>query len=129
MIVEVSKERTLYLIDKVAKFFAERRMGAPAILFCESMRPLNFIGSQVMYMITPFVNVIFQGREFEEFAAIMNERENMDLLIKRIDALDEEYNAEQREKERLKRQRFWRRVKGVFSRKEHKDVTKDTKKE
>ena len=130
MIVEVSKERTIYLIDKVATFFAQRRMGAPAILFFESVRPMNFIGSQLMYMITPFVNVIFQGKEFEEFAAVMNERENMELLIKRIDDLDEEYNAEQREKERMKRQKFWRRVKGFFvSHKEHKDSTKDTKKE
>jgi hypothetical protein len=45
----------------------------------------------------------------------------MELLIKRIDELDEEYNAEQRDKERMKRQKFWRRVKGFFvSHKEHK---------
>jgi hypothetical protein len=113
----------------VATFFAKRRLGAPALLFFESVRPMNFIGSQLMYMINPFVNVIFQGQEFEEFAAIMNERENMELLIRRIDELDEEYNAEQREKERMKRQKFWRKVRGWFgSHKEHEDATKDTKK-
>ena len=114
MIVEVSKERSRELIEKVAIFFAERRMGAPALLFLESMRPLNFIGSQLMYFVAPFANVVFKGNEFEEFAAVMGERENIQLLIQRIDELDEEYHREKREKEALKRKKFWKKVKNIF---------------
>ena len=114
MIIEVSKERTAELIEKVAMFFAERRLGAPALLFLESFRPLNFIGSQIMYFLTPFANVLFANREFEEFAAIMGERENIQLLIKRIDELDEKLNAEQRQRESIKRKRFWNKVKRFF---------------
>ena len=110
MIVEVSKERTRELIEKVAKFFAERRLGAPALLFLESVRPLNFIGSQIMYFISPFINVLFSSNEFEEFAAVMSERENVHLLITRIDELDEELNKEQREREAIKRQKFWKKM-------------------
>ena len=119
MIVEVSKERTAELIEKVAKFIAERRMGAPAILFMESVRPLSFLGSQVMYFISPFVKIIFQGDEFEEFAAIMQDHENMRLLIQRIDDLDEQYNIEARENDRIKRKKFWNKVGNIFKRKKN----------
>ena len=113
MIVEVSKERSRELIEIVAKFFASRRLGAPALLFLESMKPLNFIGSQIMYFIAPFANVLFKGDEFEEFAAMLGERENINLLIQRIDELDEELNKEQRKKEALKRQKFFNRIKST----------------
>jgi len=116
MIVEVTKERTAELVEKVATFFAERRMGTPAILFFESVRPLSFIGSQVMYFLNPFASVLFKGSEFEEFAAIMQDHENVQLLIQRIDDLDEKFNAEERERERLKRKKFWGKIKNFFKR-------------
>ena len=108
-------QRVLELIEKVAVFFAERRMGAPILLFLESIKPLNFIGSQVMYFFAPFANVLFSGNQFEEFAAIISQRENIELLIKRIDQLDEKYNEEHRKREKLKRARFWKKIKGFFS--------------
>ena len=117
MIIEVSKERTRELLEKAAEFFASRRMGAPAILFIESLRPLHFLGSQVMYFLSPFVNVIFQGQEFEEFAAIIHEEENVKYLLDRIDELDLQYNAEEREREKIKRQKFFRKIKSIFTRK------------
>ena len=114
MIVEVSEERARELIEKVADFIAVRRMGAPALLFLESVRPLSFIGSQVVYFLSPFANVLFAGSEFDEFAALMTERENVGRLIKRIDELDEEYHKEQRKIERIKRQKFWNKIKNIF---------------
>ena len=114
MIVEVSKERTRELIEKVALFFAERRMGAPALLFLESMRPLSFVGSQIMYFLAPFANVLLSGNEFEEFAAVMSDRENVQLLIQRIDELDEKLNEERRKAESIKRQKFWNKIKKFF---------------
>ncbi|MCK9328310.1 MAG: hypothetical protein PHY08_04360 [Candidatus Cloacimonetes bacterium] len=117
MQVEVSKERALELIDKVAVFFASRRMGAPALLFLESMRPLHFIGSQIMYFLSPFAGIIFKGEEFEEFAALLSDHENVQLLINRIDELDEKFNEEQRKLERIKRKKNWEKFKSFFKKK------------
>ena len=114
MIVEVSPERAKELMEKVAVFFASRRLGAPALLFMESVRPLTFLGSQLMYMLAPFINVIFTGKEFEEFACVMSERENIVYLINRIDELDEEMNREIREQEKIKRAKFWKKIKRIF---------------
>ncbi|MCL1826788.1 MAG: hypothetical protein FWG20_01990 [Candidatus Cloacimonetes bacterium] len=117
MIVEVSKERTAELIEKTAKFFAERRMGAPAILFIESFRPLHFLGSQAMYFLSPFVTTLFDSKEFEEMAAILDSEENVKYLINRIDELDMQFNAAEREKERIKRQKFWKKWKSMWKKK------------
>jgi len=114
MIVEVSKERTIELLEKTATFFASRRMGAPAILFIESLRPLHFVGSQAMYFLSPFINVFTKGQEMEEFAAIMENEENVKYLIDRIDELDLKLNAEERAREKIKREKFWRKVKGIL---------------
>ena len=114
MIVEVSPERAVEIIDKTAKFIAERRLGAPALMFLESVRPLTYIGSQMLYFIAPFANLLFKENEFEEFAAMMSERKYTDLLLKRIDELDEELNREIRETERRKRRKFWNRIKNIF---------------
>jgi hypothetical protein len=118
MIVEVSEERAHELIDKVSKFIAERRMGAPAILFLETVRPLNFIGSQAMFFIAPFVTTLLKGDEFEEFAAMIGERKYTEVLIKRIDDLDEQLNREAREKDRIKRKKFWKRITRIFKKKD-----------
>lgn len=120
MIIEISQERALELIDKVAVFFASRRMGAPALMFLESMRPLHFIGSQIMYFVTPFANILFKGNEFEEFAALISDHKNVELLIRRIDELDEQFNQQQRDLERIKRKKFWKKIKSFF-RKENKN--------
>ncbi len=117
MQVEISKERALELIDKVAVFIASRRMGAPALLFLESLRPLHFIGSQIMYFLSPFASVVLKGDEFEEFAALISDHENIHLLIKRIDELDEQFNEEQRRLERIKRKKIWAKIKKFFKKK------------
>ena len=59
MIVEIKEERALELIEKISKYIVERKMASPAILAIESLRPLNFIASQVMYFFSPFAEIIF----------------------------------------------------------------------
>jgi hypothetical protein len=120
-IINVDKERALELIEKIAVFIAKRRMGAPAILFIESVKPLNFLGSQIMHFLSPFANVIFTGTEFDEVAIMFEDRENVEILLKRIDVLDEEMNSKEREQERLKRKKFWSKIKNLFKRKNEKN--------
>lgn len=116
MIVEISRERALELIEKTAKAIAERRMASPAILAIESLRPLNFLGSQVMYFLAPFAKIIFNPKEYEEFAALIEKDEYIILLLKRIDELDIEYFAEERKQAKLKRSKKWKNLKDKIKR-------------
>ncbi|MBW6516111.1 MAG: hypothetical protein K0B81_05780 [Candidatus Cloacimonetes bacterium] len=105
MIVEIDRERAIELIEKCARFIAERHLGAAAIMAIESLKPLNFIGSQLLYTISPFAEVFFDPKEYQEIAALLEQREYVELLIRRIDELDDEMHREEREKKRMLRKR------------------------
>ena len=101
IILEIDRERAIKLIEKYARFIVERRLAPAAIMTIESLRPLNFIGSQLLYAITPFAEVFFDHKEYQEVAALLENREYIDILIKRIDELDDEMYREEREKRSL----------------------------
>ena len=73
------------LLDRVADYLKARRMAAPAILFLESMRPLNFVGSQVMVFLRPILASFFSARDYERLADILERRQSIELLIRRIE--------------------------------------------
>lgn len=105
MILEIDRERAVELIDKFARFFVERRLGAAAIMTFESLKPLSGIGSQALYTISPFIDIFFKEKDIQEVAALMQEREYVDMLINRVDELDEEFHREERKKARSLRKR------------------------
>ncbi|MBN2017220.1 MAG: hypothetical protein JW794_03680 [Candidatus Cloacimonetes bacterium] len=92
LIVEVSKDDAHELMDRTAKFIVERRMGSAAILLIESLRPLNFIASQILYMIAPFAEIIFKPDEYQKFACSLEDTENVKYLINKIDEKDAEFH-------------------------------------
>jgi hypothetical protein len=78
-------------------------MAPAAILSIESLKPLNFIGSQLMYTVGPFAEVFFSPKEYQEFAALLENREYVNMLINRIDELDDETYSEERKQARQRR--------------------------
>ena len=81
----VTDERRTELIGKIAKKVVDMRMVVPAILFLESVKPLSFIGSQVMVFFQPFFRAFFSVREYDEIAVILEDRENVERLILAIE--------------------------------------------
>ena len=61
----LSDERRDELIDKIARGTVERNLTAPAIFLLESVKPLTFIGSQVMVFFDPVVRAIFTFKEYD----------------------------------------------------------------
>src|SRR5207249_5377875 len=49
----------LALLERVAAAVVERGMATPAILFLESVGPMNFLGSQALHFFTPLLEVVF----------------------------------------------------------------------
>ena len=121
MIVDIDEQTAVKRIEKIAKFLAERNMAAPAIMGIESLKPLNFIGSQLMYLIAPFAELIFNEKEYQELAALLERDEYVELLLKRIEQLDVEMHHEERQRARMLRRRRWnsfkRSVGRVFGKK------------
>lgn len=125
IILEIDRERAIKLIERYARFIVERRLAAAAIMTIESLRPLNFLGSQLLYAITPFAEVFFDHKEYQEVAALLESREYIDLLIKRIDELDDEMYREEREKRRLAGKRKRKKMKEKLTRIKNKIIKKN----
>jgi hypothetical protein len=60
-------------------------MSVPAVLFLESVRPLNYVGSQALLFLRPFLTPLFAVREYEQVAAILERREGIAALVAAID--------------------------------------------
>jgi len=73
------------LIRKLANFVVRRNMSVPAVMFLESVRPLNFVGSQSMVFFKPILSRFFPRDEYDNLAIILEKREVIDLLIREIE--------------------------------------------
>lgn len=114
LILEISPERATEIIEKVALYIVKRRMASAAIMVIESLRPLHNIGSQLMYFLAPFAEIIFNAKEYQEFAALLEKEEYVKLLLKRLDELDTEYFKEERASRKRIRIRRWKKFKNLF---------------
>lgn len=113
--VTITEEEAQIMIDKVARFVAERGMASAGILMVESLRPLHGIGSQFMYFILPFAEVLFDSKKYQQFALLLEKEEYVRQLVTRMDELDEDINKEKREKAKLLRKRRSNKIKAFFS--------------
>ncbi|MBT6561690.1 MAG: hypothetical protein HON76_04090 [Candidatus Scalindua sp.] len=73
------------VISKLADIVVRRNMSVPAIMFLESVRPLNFVGSQAMVFFKPVISRFFTSVEYDKLATILEKREVIDLLIIEIE--------------------------------------------
>jgi hypothetical protein len=73
------------LIRKLADFVVRRNMSVPAIMFLESVRPLNFVGSQAMVFFKPIISRFFTKVDYDKLATMLEKREVIDRLIKEIE--------------------------------------------
>ncbi len=97
------------VLRKVAAKVVRWKMSIPAILFLESVKPLNYIGSQMMVFFEPFVTTLFSWKEYVHFRIIMEQRENVERLLQKIEELD----AEEKEKEKEAKERIRKKRKGL----------------
>jgi hypothetical protein len=82
------------IIEKIAQETVKRGMETPAVLFLEMHKPVSFFASQSLVVFSPFT-APFVGLENVQVASkLMEKRENVELLIRRIEELSVERNAE-----------------------------------
>ena len=67
------------LIKKISVLVVERRMALPALLFLESIGPLNFVGSQVMHFLNPIADML-GSTEWGHLAELLERRGGIKLL-------------------------------------------------
>ena len=92
LIDDIPKGEQYAILEKVAKGVVKWQLTAPAIFFLEIFKPLNFIGSQLLYAVSPFVQAILENQEYKKFALIVERDNNVETLI----GLIEKYNQERK---------------------------------
>lgn len=103
-----AKERPLpehkEVMERFARKIVDWRMTAPAILFLESAKPLSFLGNQALIFFQPIVQSIFNFRTYDEVAEILEDRENLEYLLCRLEELEAERTREEREEKKRRRE-------------------------
>ena len=79
-------------VDKVSEFIVRFRLTIPAIITLESLRPLSFVGSQFMHVLSPSIGALLSPHTWNEMAKLLEEREGIDYVISRIETLDAQEN-------------------------------------
>jgi hypothetical protein len=91
-------------MDRFARRIVDWRMTAPAILFLESAKPLSFLGNQALIFFQPIVQSIFNFKTYDEITDILEDRENLEYLLCKIEALEAEHVKEEKEERRRRRE-------------------------
>jgi len=87
---DISVARRDELFDKMARKIVDLRLTPVAVVMLESSKPVTFLGSQLMVFLQPIVTAVFPFRTYDEVAALLEDRTNVELFIRRIEALEDE---------------------------------------
>lgn len=93
---EVTEERKQFLINKIAQRVVDYRLSPVAIVFLESSKPVSFLGNQLLIFLQPFYRALFSFREYEEVTAMLEDRNNIETLIRAIERIEEERHEAKR---------------------------------
>lgn len=80
-------------MEGIAERLVRRRMAAPAIIFLESMGPLNFLGSQVLHALNPLLGVVCGQVELERAARILERRDSVAFFIRLLEQKEQEWEG------------------------------------
>ena len=75
------------LLDRIAEGVKRRGLIEPAIFALESLKPLSFLGSQALHAVRPIAAATIGARHLERLARILERRDGVEELVKRIEAL------------------------------------------
>lgn len=92
LVDDISESERDEILSKVADELVRRRLVAPSLFFMEMCKPLNFIGSQALIAVHPFIQAILSllGAQqatplLKKFALLMEKRENVEILMNLIE--------------------------------------------
>ena len=76
------------VLEKLATKVVDRGMTIPAILFLESVKPLNYISSQAMVFFEPMVQSVFNFKDYDTMRIALEKRETLEILLLKIEKYD-----------------------------------------
>ncbi len=78
------EESDRVLVDRLARALVDRGLASPAIFLVESLAPLSFLGSQLVYALTPVLEAVASPRDIEQIGRLLERRDIPSLLVERL---------------------------------------------
>jgi hypothetical protein len=75
------------VVDRLCRQVVERGLATPALVFLESVRPLNYVSSQTLHFFAPIISAIADAKACRDLADFLEHRGSVDFLCRRIDEL------------------------------------------
>jgi hypothetical protein len=76
------------LVDRLCVDVIRRRLTAPALLFLEMSRPLNYLSAQALHALHPFLSVLGNAGDVDRLARFLERRGSIEYVSDRLEALD-----------------------------------------
>lgn len=114
---DISKEEREELLDKLASKIVKWNMGVPGIMFFDSTKYLNRVGSQFLVFSSPIVDSIFPSWEIDKFAAILEKRSSVEYLLDKIEELENEKRKKEKkikEERKKNKKSIFKKIKNIF---------------
>jgi hypothetical protein len=76
------------IVDRLCRHVVQRGLTTPALLFLETVRPLNYVSAQTLQFFSPFLSVVVDAQGCQEFAEFLEHRGAIEFLCLRIEAIE-----------------------------------------
>jgi hypothetical protein len=77
-------------VERVADFIVRFGLTVPAILALETLRPLSFVGSQFMHLLSPAVTIFLTQHDWDSMAKLLEHRGGIEYVLQTIERIDRE---------------------------------------
>lgn len=109
---DLTDKRKAELCTKIAEKVVQFRVSPLAIVMIETIKPLSFLGNQLMVFFAPMVGAFTSSPIYDEMTAFFEERSNLEMLIQRIEELEAEWVKKKAEIKQERKARRKKRGKG-----------------
>ncbi len=82
---DIPEKKKEEILDRLAERIVNLNLETIVIVFLESIKPLSFIGNQLMVLLRPFWGAFFPLEGYDHYKALLEDRNNVELLIKKIE--------------------------------------------
>ena len=86
---DIPVQRRDEILTRIAQKVVDLKLTPVAVVMLESSKPLSFVGSQLMVFFQPIVTSLFPFQQYDEIAALLEERTNVEALIQKIEELED----------------------------------------
>jgi len=91
---EFTPEQRDKMLEDVAQRIARAGMATPAMIFLESNKPFSRIAGNALHIVSPAIGVFLPN--IDAYGALLQDRENVEMLISRLQEIEEERGQQQR---------------------------------